>query len=143
MIRATWTQRIARPAEQVFDYVADLDHESDWNPDAANAVRTSAGAIGLGAVWEQDFRRAGHVVSMIDGYERPHRLSFHAESPQSEARVVFEFAAVDAATTDVSCRVEIALKGSQRLLEPLLRRRLRRRMERARGPGLKRALERT
>jgi len=92
VIRAAWTQRIERPVEEVFDYVADLDHESEWNPDASNTVRTTPGEIGIGTVWEQDFRRAGHVVSEVDGYERPRLVSFHASSPTSEARVRFEFA---------------------------------------------------
>jgi uncharacterized protein YndB with AHSA1/START domain len=142
VIRAAWTQRIERPVEEVFDYVADLDHESEWNPDASNTVRTTPGEIGIGTVWEQDFRRAGHVVSEVDGYERPRLVSFHASSPTSEARVRFEFAPAGDAATELSCAVELALKGGMRLLEPLLRTRLQRRMERSRGPMLKRLLER-
>jgi hypothetical protein len=141
VIRAAWRIRIERPVETVFDFVADLEREPEWNPDAANAVRTSPGEIGLGAVWEQDFRRAGHVVSTIDGWERPRYVSFHAASDASEAHVRFEFAPAGAAT-DVACGVELSLRGPLRLAEPLLRRRLRLRMERERGPQLKAALER-
>ena len=142
MIRAAWRIRIERPVEDVFDFVVDLEHEPDWNPDASNAVRTSPGEIGLGTVWEQDFRRAGHVVSTIDGWERPRSVSFHAASDAAEARVRFEFLPADEQGTEVACRVELALKGPQRLTEPLLRRRLQQRLERERGPQLKAALER-
>ena len=70
MIKATWSERIDRPQEDVFDYVADLDHEPEWNPDASNVVRTTPGEIGLGTVWEEDFRRVGHYVTTIDRFER-------------------------------------------------------------------------
>ena len=143
VIRASWRIRIERPVEEVFDYVTDLERESEWNPDASNAVRTSPGEIGLGTVWEQDFRRAGHVVSTIDGYERPRLVNFHAQSDASEARVRFDFAPAGDGATDLACGVELALKGRMRLLEPLLAGTLRRRLERERGPQLKRALERT
>jgi uncharacterized protein YndB with AHSA1/START domain len=143
VIRASWTIRIERPVEEVFDYVADLDHESEWNPDSANAVRTSPGPIGLGAVWEQDFPRAGHVVSVIDGYERPSLLTFATTSDRAEARVRFEFAPAGDSATDVSSEVELATKGWLRFREPLVRRRARARMERLRGPALKAALERS
>ena len=45
MIHASWQARIDRPVEEVFDYVADLANEPQWNPDASNVVRTTDGAI--------------------------------------------------------------------------------------------------
>ncbi|HXH95593.1 MAG TPA: SRPBCC family protein [Gaiellaceae bacterium] len=141
MIHAAWRERIARPVEAVFDYVADLDHEPEWNPDASNVVRTTPGELGLGTVWEEDVRRGGHFVTTIDGFERPHELSFDARSPRTDARVRFTFAPADDGATVVSCAVELTSKGLQRLLEPLLAGTIRRRIESSRGPALKRALE--
>lgn len=142
MIRAAWRERIAQPPEAVFDLLANLDRESEWNPDASNAVRTSPGGVGLGAVWEQDFRRAGHVVSVVDGYERPRALSFHVTGQGTEARVRYTLLPVGSHETDVSCEIELVQHGWRRLLEPLRAPRYRRRLEHARGPQLKRALER-
>lgn len=142
MIRAAWRERIARPPDVVFDLLANLDRESEWNSDASNAVRTSPGQIGLGTVWEQDFRRAGHVVSVIDGYERPRRLSFRATGPGTDASVRYELLPVGSSETEISCTIELTHVGWRRLLEPLGARRYRRRLESSRGPQLKRALER-
>lgn len=141
MIRAAWRVRISRPSEVVFDFLADLDRETEWNSDASNAVRTSPGQIGLGAVWEQDFRHAGHVVSVIDGFERPRRLSFHATGPGIDAHVRYTILPVGSSESEVSCEIELTQRGWRRLFEPLRASRYRHRLESARGPQLKRALE--
>jgi len=140
MIRATWTQRIERPVEQVFDYVADLDHEPEWNADASNVVRVTPGEVGLGTVWEEDFRRVGHYVTTIDAYERPRAVSFDARNPRTDARVRFQFAPDGSEATTVSCTVELTMKGAMRLLEPLLSGSIRKQIEHSRGPMLQRAL---
>ena len=142
MIRIAWSERVDRPSAEVFDYLADLDNESDWNPDASNAVRTSPEPIGRGAVWEQDFRRAGHVISTIEEFDPPRRLAFRVASPELDAEVRYEFTADGENATVVSCTIELTAKGLRRMLERLRWRGYRRRLERSRGQQLKRALER-
>ena len=142
MIKATWSERIDRPQEDVFDYVADLDHEPAWNPDASNVVRTTPGEVGLGTVWEEDFRRVGHYVTTIDRFERPRELSFDARNPRTDAHVSFSFAPAGESSTDVSCVVELTVKGPMRLVEPLIAGTIRKQIESSRGPKLKQALER-
>ena len=142
MIRASWQTRIERPVETVFDYVADLDNEPTWNPDASNVVRVSPGPVGLGTVWEEEFRRVGHYVTTIDAYERPSVLSFDARNPRTDAHVRFEFAADGDGATLVSCVVELTMKGAMRIMEPLLRPMIRRQIERERPLSLGRALAR-
>jgi uncharacterized protein YndB with AHSA1/START domain len=139
VIRASWETRIERPADAVFDYLADLDHEPEWNPDASNVVRVSPGPVGLGTVWEEDFRRVGHYVTTIDAYERPSVLSFDARNPRTDARVRFDLAAEGDDATRVSCVVELTMKGGMRLLEPLLSPMIRRQIERERPASLRRA----
>jgi uncharacterized protein YndB with AHSA1/START domain len=39
VIRGSWTTEIPRPPEEVFDYVADLDNEPEWNPGVSNVVK--------------------------------------------------------------------------------------------------------
>ena len=36
MISASWQIEIDKPPEEVFDFVADLSHEPEWNPDASS-----------------------------------------------------------------------------------------------------------
>jgi uncharacterized protein YndB with AHSA1/START domain len=140
MIRASWQTRIERPVEEVFDYMADLANEPEWNPDASNVVRVSPGPVGLGTVWEEDFRRVGHYVTTIDAYERPSVLSFDARNPRTDAHVRFEFTPDGDAAARVSCVVELTMKGGMRLLEPLLAPMIRRQIERERPASLRRAL---
>jgi len=143
VIRAAWQVRIERPQQQVFDYVANLDNEPEWNPDASNVVRKSDGPVGLGTVWEEDFARVGHYVTTISVYEPPRELEFDARNPKADARVRFHFAAAGEAATDVSCAVELTLKGFMRLFEPVMKGVARRGIETSRAPRLKSALERT
>jgi hypothetical protein len=66
MIGADWEIRIERPADEIFDFVADLHNEPQFNPDASNVVQKSGGAIGPGTVFEEDFKRIGRYVTTID-----------------------------------------------------------------------------
>jgi uncharacterized protein YndB with AHSA1/START domain len=142
VIRASWQTRIARPPEEVFDYLADLDNEPEWNPDASNVTRISPGPVGLGTVWEEDFARVGHYVTTIDAYERPSVLGFDAKNPRTDAHVRFEFAADGDDATSVSCVVELTMKSGMRLLEPLLAPMIRKQIERDRPASLSRAFAR-
>ncbi len=142
MIRASWQTRIERPVEEVFDYVADLDHEPEWNPDASNVVRVSTGPVGLGTSWEEDFRRVGHYVTTIDAYDRPSLVSFDARNPRTDAHVRFEFAPDGEDATQVTCALELTMKGAMRFMEPLLGPMIRKQVERDRPASLGRALQR-
>ena len=71
MIEADWQITIKRPADEVFDFVADLRNESQFNPDASNIVQKTDGTIGLGTAFEEDFKRIGRYVTTIDIYQRP------------------------------------------------------------------------
>ena len=141
MIRATGSVTVDRPVEEAFDFVADLENEPTFNPDASNVVRTTDGPIGLGTTYEEDVRPLGHFVVRIHEYDRPRLLGFDARNPRAEIRVLFHFRPRDGSTTDISAEIEMRPKGALRLAEPLLRPMLRRMYERKRGPMLKRALE--
>ncbi|MGZ4481622.1 MAG: SRPBCC family protein [Gaiellales bacterium] len=141
MIRAGWRIRIARAVQDVFDFVADLRNEPQFNPDASNVQQQTPGPIGLGTVYTEDFRRIGRYETTIDRYERPSELGFDARNPRADALVRFRFAAVGEGETKVSCTVELRMKGATRIMEPLLAPMIRRQIERTRGPMLKRALE--
>jgi hypothetical protein len=139
-IIAHWHTRIGRPVEHVFDYVADLKNEPQWNPDASNVVQMSDGAVGLGTEWEEDFARVGHYVTTLARYERPSKLAFDARNPRTDAYVEFRFAPAGDAATDVSCDVRLTMKGFMRLLEPLLAPVIKRQIESARPESLLDAL---
>jgi hypothetical protein len=142
VITAGWNIRIERPAEDVFDFVADLRNEPQFNPDASSVVQMTPGVPALGTVFEEDLKRIGHYVTTIDAYDRPTDLGFDARNPRTDARVRFQFAAHGESATDVSCTVELTMKGPMRLVEPLMAPMIRKQIESSRGPMLKAALER-
>jgi len=142
VIRASWQIRIERPAGEIFDFVADLRNEPQFNPDASNIEQRTPGPVGLGTVWTEDFKRIGRYETTIDVYDRPSGLGFDARNPKTDALVRFRFEPQGEAATDVGCVVELTMKGAMRILEPLLAPMIRRQIEQSRGPMLKRALER-
>jgi hypothetical protein len=142
VVTATWKVTVARPPEAVFDFVADLNNEPRSNPDVSNVVQTTPGPVGLGTVFEQDFKRVGHYVTTIDRYERPSSLGFDARNAKVDVLVRFEFASADGgAATEVSCAIDLTMKGMMRLGERAMAPAIRREIESTRGPMLKAALE--
>jgi len=140
MIVATWTARIERPVEEVFDYVADLKNEPEWNPDASNVVQVSDGPVRLGTEWEEDFARIGHYMTTIARYERPSVVEFDARNPRTDAYVAFRFTTAGENATDVSCDVRLTMKGFMRLVERILTPMIAREIETSRPENLRRAL---
>jgi|SRR5579862_241335 len=141
MIGVDWEIRVERPTEEAFDFLADLHNEPRFNPDASNIVQRGDGAIGLGTVFEEDFRRIGHYVTTIDVFERPTLLGFDARNPRADAQVRFRFTPEGPSKTIVSCRVELTMKGLMRFAEPLMAPTIRKQISTTRGPMLKAALE--
>ncbi len=141
MIRASWQIEIERSPEAVFDFVADLRNEPRFNPDASNIVQKTSGEIGMGTVYEEDFKRIGRYVTTIDVFDRPTQLGFDARNPKTDARVRFRFTSSGPSATEVSCTVELTMKGLMRVIEPLMAPMIRRQIEGSRGPMLKAALE--
>jgi len=124
MIRGGWTTEISRPVEEVFDYVANLENEPQWNPDASNVRKTTDGPVGEGTVFEEEVARTGHYVVTIDRFDRPNEVGFDARNPRMDALIRFRFAPAGVGVTQVDCNVELTPHGFMRVLEPLLRRRV-------------------
>ena len=141
MIRVGWQIRIERAPEDVFDFVADLRNEPKFNPDASDIKQVTPDPIGLGTVYTETFRGIGQLRTTIDRYERPAALGFEARNPKADANVQFMFTAFGEGATDVSCIVELRMKGAMRLMEKAMAPTIRRQVEHSRGPMLKRALE--
>jgi len=136
-----WTVRIERPPEEVFDYVADLEHQPEWVTEVSSVVRTTSGEIGVDTTWKEP---AIQGVKTIDHYERPHEVSFQGSSHLMVDRAHFSFVPVGDGATEVSAveewrsttrvgRLSVLLAGFW----------LRRKIQSDRGPRLKEAIERT
>src|SRR5437868_2065493 len=71
---------IDKPAEEVFDFLADMRNEPSWLPGAADVRLTSADPVGPGSTFEGTYARAGTVRCRIADHERPGRLTIHGEA---------------------------------------------------------------
>jgi uncharacterized protein YndB with AHSA1/START domain len=71
------TTRIACPPEKVFDLVADLRNDTQWNSRVSHAELRSPEPIGLGSRFGLVNGGTAYDVT-ITGYERPSRLVFEA-----------------------------------------------------------------
>jgi hypothetical protein len=125
----------------VFDFVADLRNEPQFNPDASDVQQLTPGPIGLGTVYAETFRGLGQYRTTIDHFERPTALGFAARHPRADANVEFRFTPAGESATDVSCTVGLRMKGAMRLAEPAMAPTIRKQIEHSRGPMLKQALE--
>jgi hypothetical protein len=89
-VRVTTTIRFACPPEQVFDTLADLRNETQWNSRVSSAQLQSAGPIELGSQFEIVNGGTPYEVT-ITTYERPSRLVLEA-SGNPDLTIVYTFA---------------------------------------------------
>ncbi len=66
---------IHRPAEVVFDFVADERNEPRYNPRMVSAETLSTGQIGVGTRFRAEMKTRRQTVPMIIEYQRPWRLA--------------------------------------------------------------------
>jgi carbon monoxide dehydrogenase subunit G len=122
MARYVATVDSRRPPAEVFDYMADLSTNAEWDPGTISAERVGAGPIGVGA----EFRlvvsflgRRSSLVYRIVEYDRPRLVTFRGEN----AGVV----SLDRITvvpsnggTRLTYDARLAPKGAARVAAPLL-----------------------
>ena len=95
MVRVEGEIVIDRPAEEVFDFVADERNEPRYNPKMRRAEQISDGPIGVGTRFEAELVSMGRTIKMdieFTGYERPRRLasSTHMSSMDTQGGLTFD-----------------------------------------------------
>ena len=134
---------IARPVEEVFAYVMDLEANGPtWAPDLASVEKTSEGPVGAGTSFKQ--------VQTVMGRRRDTSLRFTAVEPNQKIEAAAELGPIAPTMTltfeQVGDQTRVAARGDAnpqgpfKMLSPLIGRQGRRMWE-ARLSGLKNALE--
>ena len=122
-MRVTATARIACPREQVFDTLADLRNETQWNSRVSSAELRSAEPIALGSRFT--IVNGGTTYdATITTYDRPSRLVFEA-SGNPDLTIAYTFTPTGDGTeleSDFDFRPRGALKVLFSLLAPVIRR---------------------
>lgn len=140
MAHITGQVRIAAPAEQVFDTVADTRNEPSYNPAMADAELLTAPPIGQGTRFRARMGRArSELLVELTDFDRPHRLGSRTTSAMMDTSGGLTLTEEGDGTL-LAWDWEVRTKGWLRALGPLVGP-LGARMERRTWDGLKRKLE--
>jgi uncharacterized protein YndB with AHSA1/START domain len=116
-VRATATTRIACAPEGVFDTLADLRNETQWNSRVSSAELRSDEPIGLGSRFGIVNGGASYDVT-ITTYDRPSRLVFEA-SGKPDLTITYTLRPTSHGT-ELKSELDFRPRGSLKLLFPLL-----------------------
>jgi hypothetical protein len=108
-----------RPAEEVFDFLADLRNESRWNPRTRQLTLATSGPIAAGSVFRGEYQGLGVLVTTLTEYDRPRRIRFRSEGPRARIDGVFEIAPASQGV-DVALDAEVQPRGLLALLAPMM-----------------------
>ncbi len=142
MVRIEGEILINRPAEEVFDFVADEWNEPRYNSKMRRAELISDGPIGVGTRFRAETTSMGRTVQMViefTGFERPRRIqeTVHMSSMDLQGAVTFD--PVPEATR-MRWSWDVQPRGILKLMRPLVAR-MGRRQEQRIWTSLKHLLE--
>lgn len=144
MTRIEGRTSFSRPADEVFEFLADPRHEPAYNPLVLSARKETPGPIGPGTRFAQrvkSFGRAGEVSILLVDCDRPHHLTWAIESTSMDVRGTEELTQQGDGTL-VHWSWDFRPRGALRLLGPLIGL-MGRRMERTVWTDMQKHLERT
>lgn len=110
---------IDRPAEEVFDFVADSRNEPQYNPAMAGVELLTPLPIGAGTQFRARMGRAGTPMLVeLTEFHRPHLLGSRTTSSMMDTSGALTFAA-DGDGTAMSWDWQVRPKGWMRMLGPM------------------------
>jgi hypothetical protein len=133
---------IERPAEEVFDFVADERNEPRYNPRMLRVEKISPGPIGAGTRFRAEtttMRGSAEMVIEWTAYERPRRLASSTQLASMEIPGALVFDPVPGGTR-MRWAWDVEPSGVFRLMRPLVAW-MGRRQEQTIWSNLKRLLE--
>jgi uncharacterized protein YndB with AHSA1/START domain len=141
MADAEATVRIERPAEEIFDFLADGRNNPKWRP-AVTEIALVSGA-GVGATYRQTMRGpGGRTIAgdyRVTESDRPRLLQFEVIAGPARPRGTFHLEPVGSDATQVTFSLNLQPTGVMRLMTPMIKRQMRREVSALRD--LKRVLE--
>ena len=142
MVKIQGSTVIARPVEEVFDFVADERNERKYNPNLVWVEKVTPGPISEGTRWAAMVESRGRQLDMdleVTEYARPSRLGSTTSMPTAEISGAVTFLP-DVDGTRLGWSWDLQPLGWARFMGPVLAR-LGRRQEEKLWAGLKHYLE--
>jgi uncharacterized membrane protein len=116
---------IARPVEEVFDFVADERNEPRYNEEMLSCEKVTSGPVGVGTRYAAEMKAMGSITPMtieVTGYEKPVRLaSWSHIAGTMDIRGAVTFEAIPNGTL-MSWRWDLEPHGCVKLLGPMVTR---------------------
>lgn len=122
MVKIQGSTVIARPVEDVFDFVADERNEPRYNPRMTRAEKVTPGPVGTGTRWSATIESRGRPLDMkieVTDYTRPTRLGSTTSMSTAEIHGDMTFEP-DPAGTRLSWSWELKPRGLFRVMGPLI-----------------------
>ena len=122
MVRIEGEIVINRPAEDVFDFVADECNEPRFNPRMRSVEKITEGPIGVGTRFRAETVSRGRPVEMLiefTGYERPHRLASSTQMSSMGLHGALTFDSVPGGTR-MRWSWELKPRGMLKLISPVV-----------------------
>ena len=121
MVTIEGSTTIARPVEDVFDFVADERNEPSYNPQMTQVVKLTPGPIGAGTRWSATVDSRGRPMRLeveVTDYVRPRRLASTTTMAAAQIHGALTFEP-DPAGTVMQWSWHLQPKGAFRLLGPV------------------------
>ena len=125
MATVTFSSVIERPAEEIFDLLADIRRNPEWCPAFTGSEKLTDGPVGRDAVFRTSMRGMGDLQIRITRYERPRRIWFTTSAKAAEIRHNFVLMP-RMGGTHVDQEIDIRPRGVLRMVAPVMAQMLRR-----------------
>lgn len=125
MAHAEHSVIVARPIDEVFDFIADGSNNPRWRSAVLDVARGS-GDDGLGVIWRQGIKGpGGRRISgdyRITTWERPVKLGFEVISGPARPTGMYTLVAEGPSRTSVTFTLDLHPSGPMRLMGPMISR---------------------
>lgn len=125
MATVTFSSVIERPAEEIFDLLADIRRNPEWCPAFTGSEKLTDGPVGRDAVFRTSMRGMGDLQIRITRYERPRRIWFTTSAKAAEIRHNFVLMPRKGGTR-VEQEIDVRPRGVLRMVAPVMALMLRR-----------------
>lgn len=109
---------VAHPPGDVFAVMADPRNRPLWQENTERSDLLTEGPTGVGTRWSETTRGVGTYEARITGFEQDRLIVEEADTPAGRGRVTVRLEPDGEGATRLRMEVEIALRGSRRLLGP-------------------------